>query len=156
MRCAVTSSRLFRICRDWSRRLPRPLVPLFQNEFTWKPCHMIWIWFAWKWSWNTSLWMSAVSHSDPFWYRGKRQSKVAYCFGFCPDTDLEIVEQIFSCYVPFLFQGKENSGVKAVKDDKGASNSSADYENHSSPNSTEEQIDSFDELNLEEKQDHWT
>lgn len=49
-------------------------------------------------------------------------------------------------------QGKGNSGVKAVKDDKGASNSSADYENHSSANCAEQQIDSFDELNLEEKQ----
>lgn len=49
-------------------------------------------------------------------------------------------------------QGKGNSGVKAVKDDKGASNSSADYENHSSANCVDQQIDSFDKLNLEEKQ----
>ena len=124
-----------------------------------KPCHMKWVWFAWKWSWrwNTSIWTSAVSHADSFWYRGKRQSEVAYCFGFCPDTDLEIFDQIFSYFVPFLFQGKGNSEVKAVKDDKGASNSSADYENHSSPNSSEQQIDSFDELNLEDKQgSHWS
>ena len=54
-----------------------------------------------------------------------------------------------NCFVPFLFQEKGNSGAKAVKDDRGASDSSADYENHSS---TDHQIDSFDELNLEEKQ----
>ena len=62
-------------------------------------------------------------------------------------------EHIFSCIVSFLFQRKGSSGDKAIEDDKGASNSSADYENHSSVNCAEQQIDSFDELNLEEKQE---
>jgi len=83
----------------------------------------------------------------------KRNPEVAYCFGFSSDTLIKHLEQFLSCFVPFLFQGKGNSGVKAGKDDKGASNSSVDYETHGSANCTDQQIaDSFDELNLEEKQ----
>lgn len=57
---------------------------------------------------------------------------------------MESFAQLLSCFASFVFQGKGNSGVKAAtgKADEGASNSSAD---------SEQQIDSFDELNLEEK-----
>lgn len=58
-----------------------------------------------------------------------------------------------------MFQGNGNSGVQAVteNDDKpGASKGSADFENHNSANGAEHQVDSFDKLNLEEKQEsHW-
>lgn len=93
-----------------------------------------------------------VSHADSFWHRGKRQLGSGLLLWILFRHLIENFERIFSCFVPFLFQGKGNSGVKAVKDDKGASNSSADYENHSSANCVDQQIDSFDKLNLEEKQ----
>jgi len=54
-----------------------------------------------------------------------------------------------------VFQGNENSGVQAVteNDDKGASKGSADFENHNSANGAEHQVDSFDKLNLGQKQE---
>ena len=55
-----------------------------------------------------------------------------------------------------MFQGNGNSGVQAVaeNDDKpGASKGSADFENHNSANGSEHQVDSFDKLNLGEKQE---
>lgn len=55
-----------------------------------------------------------------------------------------------------MFQGNGNSGVQGVteNDDKpGASKGSADFENHNSANVSEHQVDSFDKLNLGEKQE---
>ena len=69
-------------------------------------------------------------------------------------TQIISFEQVLSCFVSFVFQGKGNSSVKAAtgKDDEGASNNSTDYENHKSANGAEQQMNSFNELNLEEKQ----
>ena len=54
-----------------------------------------------------------------------------------------------------LFQGKGPSGNEAVttKGDEGASNSSSDCEKQNSAINAEQQIDNFDELSLEEKQE---
>lgn len=155
MRCEITSSRFFRVGRDWNRRLPRPLVPRFQNESSCKlprenesdlPGNKAVGW---------TLPYECFARSLVLMQRQKavRSSLLVWILS----SHLKNFVQIFSCIVPFLFQGKGNSGVKAVKDDKGTSNSSADYENHSSANCAEQQIDSFDELNLEEKQgSHWS
>ena len=77
------------------------------------------------------------------------------CFGFrSKSLKLTVLSKCsVACFV-CVFQGKGNSSVKAAtgKDDEGASNSSTDYENHKSANGAEQQMNSFDELYLEEKQ----
>lgn len=145
---------------DWLLWFPSSLVSLFQNESMCKT--------SYEDEFNlhenkpvrkTHFHKNIVSHKDSLSHWGKTQFRNSLLLWISfKDTYLKILLKCLSCLALFVFQGNGNSGVQAVteNDDKCASKGSADFENHNSANGAEDQVDSFDKLNVWEKQEsHW-